>query len=372
MRIKVFTSPQLHEALAMVRQELGPDALILDRQQSKSADGGALWHVHAAIEQPQESVGETEQHKTEAPKHTTAASPTNAAATANAQRTDTHQQPDAAPHDATLHRLERIVEGLSNQQCSTLRQALTERSEQEAFDHLLNMGVAGCHAFDMAGDFANKQPLGKNTLLWASRIQPRDHNILLFNGPSGCGKTTLIAKLAAHYSLKGIRVALVSTDTEKMGGLESLKSYAATLGIPFHPLRKSPDAEKILAQEKSAQLMLIDTEGWSPNRDANLKRQFALWNAMHCTRRLLMLPASMDEEDGMQQLNHRIVATMSDIVFSKLDETARPGKIVNWGIAASLPLSYCSFGPEVPEQMGWLTPQALFTLLAKDVRSVSA
>lgn len=348
----------------MVRQELGPDALILDRQQSKSADGGALWHVHAAID------------------HTPSPNMTKQEVAGKQAQPDTNEPPQAdeqtatqAPlqnHDATLERLERIVEGLGNRESNTLRQALKAREEQEAFDQLTEIGVAGSHAFDMANDFANKKPLGSKTIRWSERISLKQRHTLLFSGPSGSGKTTLIAKLATHYSLKGIRVVLVSTDTERMGGLDSLKSYAATLGIPFHALRKTADAGKILRQSQSAQLMLIDTEGWSPRRDANLKRQFALWDAMHCDRRILMLPANMDEEDGMQQLKHRIVSSMTDVAFSKLDETRRPGKVVNWAIASSLPMSYCSFGAEVPEQMGWLTPQALFTLLSKEVRSVPA
>jgi len=36
---------------------------------------------------------------------------------------------------------------------------------------------------------------------------------------------------------------------------------------------------------------------------------------------------------------------------------------VNWAAASRIDLSYCSFGPDVPEQMGWLTPHALTALL---------
>jgi len=157
-----------------------------------------------------------------------------------------------------------------------------------------------------------------------------------------------------------------------MGGLEMLKAYANTLGIPFHAVRKAGDIEKALHKAQSAQLLLIDTEGWSPRRDKCLKRQSGLWDALNCTRRIMVIPANMDEEDGMQQLSHNGTSGLTDIAFTKLDETRTPGKVVNWSVSAGLPMSYCSFGPDVPEQMGWLTAHALTSLLSKNARSLSA
>ncbi|MDQ6996181.1 MAG: GTP-binding protein [Mariprofundus sp.] len=350
MRIKIFSAPSMHEALAKVRQEMGPDALILDRQQSESADGKKLWHVHAALDD----------NNTPAPA-ISVNSPTTVAPDTVVLR---HHQTDAA-----LERLERIVEGLGNKESGNLRQALVRADEQEAFDHLTRLGVSASHAFDMAADFSRQQPLGQKSLQWGKRINPQQKPCtLLFSGPSGCGKSTLIAKLAAHYSMKGVRVAVLSTDTERMGGLDILKAYASTLGIDFHPVRRAADASIIQQREKSAQLLLIDTEGWSPRRDTGLKRQGEVWDALHCNRRFLLLPANMDEEDAMQQLKHPAISKMTDIAFSRLDETQKPGKIINWSFASGLPMSYCSFGPEVPEQMGWLNAQGLTTLLSKHHR----
>lgn len=351
MRIKVFSAPHLHEALAKVRQSMGPEALILDRQQTTDAAGGSLWHVHAALDNvPPPAKERVELKKSE------------------------HQSPSQTNHaDETIKRLERIVEGLGNKESASLRTSLPSAKDQEAFDRLIRLGVSASHAFDMANDFSHHKAIGFKALRWSKRINPEEQNIsILFTGPTGSGKTTLIAKLAAHYSLKGIRVALVSTDTERMGGLEMLKSYANTLGIPFFAVRKREDAQKVLQKTQSAQLLLIDTEGWSPRRDVCLKRQSPLWSELNCRRRIMVIPANMDEEDGMQQLTHHGSTALTDIAFTKLDETRTPGKVVNWSIAGDLPMSYCSFGPEVPEQMGWITAHALTTLLSKNERGMAA
>jgi flagellar biosynthesis GTPase FlhF len=347
MRFKVFSAPSLHEALARIRREMGPEALILDRRQTRDADGKSIWHVHAALD------------------HASAAAP-------EGPQARPAQTPQNNIADATVKRLERIVKGLSSRETSSLRASLSNGREQVAFDYLISLGISASHAFDMASDFSSARAMGAKTIRWASRIDPEQgRNTLLFTGISGAGKTTMIAKLAAHYSMKGVRVAMLSTDCERIGGLEALAAYASTLGIPFFPLRQVAQVENIRSQIQTAQLMLIDSEGWSPRRDGGLKRQIRLWDAMDCTRRFMVLPANMDEEDGMQQLARLTTSKITDIAFSKLDETERPGKIVNWAITAGLPMSYCSFGPEVPEQMGWLTPQSLTTLLGRHNRKAS-
>jgi len=50
MRFKVFSATKLHEALALVRQELGPDAVIMDRLEGVDGDGKRVWYVHAALD----------------------------------------------------------------------------------------------------------------------------------------------------------------------------------------------------------------------------------------------------------------------------------------------------------------------------------
>jgi len=377
MRIKIFSAPHLHEALAKVRQDMGPEALILDRQKARDEHGEMVWNVHAALDKtPPTTAMDPRQEAKQAAVRQSRWEP-------QQEQQYMPQQPASMEKskntDAALQRLERIVEGLGQNGSANLRQALVESTEQDAFDHLIQLGVSASHAFDMAADFSQKKPLGSKSIQWANRVAPlKERNALLFSGPSGSGKSTLVAKLAAHYSMKGVRVALLSTDTERMGGLDSLKAYASTLGIPFHSIKKAANAAPVLAQLQTAQLLLIDTEGWSPQRDANLKRQTAIWNVISdhlpsdvSQRRFLMLPANMDEEDGMQQLQHAVTSDMTDIAFSKLDETQKPGKIVNWSMASALPMSYCSFGPEVPEQMGWLNATALTTLLSKHYREAT-
>ncbi|OIQ00719.1 MAG: hypothetical protein AUK35_02420 [Zetaproteobacteria bacterium CG2_30_46_52] len=342
MQIKVFTATRLHEALAMVRQAFGPDAVILDRIENKTATGAKEWRVHAALDI---DMPESKPQKVAA------------------------QDLSASKLEASMKRLERIAASLGNRDGEQYRQSLSKPSVQDAYDHLLSMGLSPVIAYEMAEDYAQQKPVMMASLFWSEPIVvQKKRSVVLLTGPSGAGKTLLIAKLATHYSLKGIKVHLMTTDTNRMGGSDVLRSYAAILGVPFSVIRNEQDAKTAKTSSKSAQLVLIDSEGWNNRHASGLRNQMELWQTLACTHRILLLPASMDESDGLQMLKQAQGAHMTQIAFSKLDETLRPGKIVNWAEASGMAMSYCSFGPEVPEQMGWLTPTALTALLVKHYR----
>jgi len=346
MQVKVFSATRLHEALALVRQGLGPDAVILDRVEGVNEKGEKEWRVHAALD---DDVVE------QAPSKRSNEEAQSSLVTSNLE--------------ASMQRLEKIAASFGNRDADQYREAIANSHVRAAFDHLLEMGTSPINAFEMADDYAKQKPISMKTLRWETYVPPSaKRKVILLTGPSGAGKTLLIAKLATHYSMAGLSVALLTTDANRMGGSEVLRSYADILGVPFSVIRNQKDAEDAKEASKSAQLVLIDSEGWNNRNAAGLRSQMELWEIMGCTHRVLLMPASMDESDGLVMLQRAQSMAMTQIAFSKLDETLRPGKIVNWAEASRMPMSYCSFGPEVPDQMGWLSPKALTAILIKHYR----
>jgi len=346
MQVRVFSASRLHEALALVRKELGPDAVVMDHMEGVDSQGNKLWHVHAALDSnPESPVSQTSRQK-------------------KADKDGDGSSVDVRKVEASMQRLERIVEGLGRKESESLRKTMDDKPSLEAFDHLVKLGVAPSYAFDLANTYANHLPIGVSSLRWATRITPRKTPaVVLLAGPSGAGKTLLAAKLATHYSMRGVRVGLMTTDTARMGGSDTLQAYAGVLGCPFALLRSQDDVPEALASMSTAQLMLIDTEGWNAQRLSASRKQFELWDQLPCTHRILVMPANMDEQDGMALLTEADEIQMTELAFTKLDETARPGKIINWAMVSKLGLSYGGFGSDIPGQMGWLTPQSLTALL---------
>lgn len=335
MQLKVFSAPELHEALAQVRDALGPDALILDRQVETGADGGRSWKVYAAID-----AGEAEE-----------------------------EAPAQPPLLHAMQRLERLVDGIARKEAAGLRNNLETPAARLAFDALLEIGTSPSHAFDIADDFAEGRPLSCPALSWGERLSPQtQREVVVLTGPSGAGKTLLAAKLAAHFSIKGVSVAFLSLDTERIGGVAQLSAYADILGLPCRSARNAQEAEAAVRALGSARLLLIDGEGWYGAQHRGLRHLRACLQKVATTRRFLVIPATMDEEDGMHAIRDAAGIAPTDLIFSKIDEAARPGKLINLAATAGLPLSYCSFGTDVPEHMGWLSPKSMLSLFSSKTK----
>ena len=89
-------------------------------------------------------------------------------------------------------------------------------------------------------------------------------------GPTGVGKTTTIAKLAARYALTGRPedIALVTTDTFRIGAREQLETFGEILGTPVYQAADSARLAEILTLLAGRRLVLIDTAGHGPARRA--------------------------------------------------------------------------------------------------------
>lgn len=351
MQIRTFSAPKLHLALSMVRKEFGPEAMILDRNRAQDDDGNAIWQVRAARD------GEARAARRSTVK--------------SAAQPDLQSDLDHRLQHSMQH-LECIVSGLGRRETDTLRNSLHSEDERRTFDTLLDCAVAPTHAHDIAPGMVETSEARASCLRWGERLHPGEQReTVLITGPCGGGKTTMIASLATHFHMQGIKVALISTDTERMGGLEGLAAYASVLGIELHALRRSEDAPGILKKTQSARLLLIDSEGWSQANRKSCRRQAPLWQALAPNRRMLLLPANLDEADGMATLEVAAELQLTDLLPGKLDETVTAGKVVNWAARSGLPLSYCSFGSSVPDQMGWLNPKTLAAQLLRNHRKES-
>jgi len=377
MRVRIFSAPRLHEAMALVSRDLGPEAVILDRKKSEDATGKEIWQVHAALDDEGDSQANVvakpnAAHRwSEMPMH-----PNSPLAESYGRRGHAaavspslaSPPPDRSAEilHSSMERLERLVSGMERYEADELRLAIEGEVQRDAFDRLLGKGVAPGFAAELAADFAEGAPVGKAQMRWSERMDPaKKRTTLILTGPAGAGKTTLAAKLATHYSLKGVRVALLTTDAERMGGSDLFRSYAEVLGAPFAVLRTIEDLPAALEQVASAQLVLVDSAGLGLRATAASRQTRQLWNGFADAKRVMVLPANLDEADGEALLAQAKGLNISHLAFSKLDETNRCGKIINWAIPSRLQLCYCTFGTDVPGQMGWLSPKSMTTLLSK-------
>ncbi len=170
-------------------------------------------------------------------------------------------------------------------------------------------------------------------------------------GPTGVGKTTTTAKLAARAVVRygADSVALITTDSYRIGALEQLRIYGKILGVAVHAARDTSDLRITLSGLKHKRLVLIDTMGMG-QRDKRLAEQAAMFDAAGVQRLLLLNSTSSGDtlDDVVRQYNGSGVI---GCIATKLDEAATMGAALDVMVRHRLPLHYVANGQRVPEDL---------------------
>lgn len=187
-------------------------------------------------------------------------------------------------------------------------------------------------------------------------------------GPTGAGKTTTIAKLAARLVLQlgTAAVALITTDTYRIGGVEQLKIYGRILGVPVAVARDAEELDQQLAAFADRRFVLIDSIGLSP-RDARLAEQLQWLQALGAgVARLLVVGAGLaaGAYADLWALYRRL--PVDGVILTKLDETPAFGAALQWLVESSVPLWFYTDGQRVPEDLHVPTLAKITALLEQD------
>ena len=176
--------------------------------------------------------------------------------------------------------------------------------------------------------------------------------VIALVGPTGAGKTTTIAKLASRFAEAHAArdVALVTTDTGRIGAREQLYGFGRQLGIAVHEASSGSDLNQLLERLKDYKLVLIDTAGLGP-RDRALAAQLQWLRAAQQIRTLLVLPANTSFGDMDEVVRRFSAANPQGVVLSKLDETGRFGSALSVAVDHRLPITWVTDGQDVPEDL---------------------
>ncbi len=367
------------EALARVKREVGPDAVILG---TRTIEGGGLGRV----------VGRTVVEITAAPADTH--SPAPRIRSKPSRKTSNASTPPPAPGGSTAKVAPPALRpgetsaparvGRSNGEPSVKRKVVraTAASGQPggaardlrsypSYLALVQNDVADDLARKLVSEAVRRRPNGSEedpALLrqvicdYLSRTLPEPGGIELtpgavrrvaFVGPSGAGKTTTMAKLAAHMKLrKQQRVAILSLDMHRLGSSEQLRRYAEIIHVPFATDQTVAGVDRRLRSWEGAfDLILMDTPGISL-RDANrFARMHALLRAARPDEVHLVVQSS-----AASGVLTRVADTfkpfgVSKVVLTRLDETIGLGVVLNALEKLPWQLSYVSAGQNVPRDI---------------------
>lgn len=173
-------------------------------------------------------------------------------------------------------------------------------------------------------------------------------------GPTGVGKTTTVAKLAALGAQKfgANNIALITTDTYRIGAYEQLSTYGRIIGCPVKQVKNAEELTEVLYHLRNKRLVLIDTAGMS-QRDIRLTEQLntLMRNSRVDIRSYLVLSATAQHEVQQEAIKQFKQVQLSGCIFTKLDECLSLGEIISVAIQNRLPIGYLTNGQRVPEDI---------------------
>jgi flagellar biosynthesis protein FlhF len=350
MKIKRYIAPTAREVLAIVRRELGPDAVMLS---NNSVDGGVeivvaidydadLIRKQAVI---QETTVVAEPVKPEKPVLDLAREP---------MFVDMRQQ---------LNSMRELLE----QQLTTSAWAEAERRNpmsarlvQDLFGLGISKRIGGeiAAAVDCESDYARMWR--KALAVLSHRIHVTDGDDILNNGgvvalvgSTGVGKTTSLAKLAARFVLRhgAHEIALLSIDRERIGAQEQLRTYGRILGIPVHIAVDTADFNAKLTALRSKRLVLVDTAGVG-HQSPQLSDQLTLLSQNAVTiRSYLVLPATMHFASLDKIVSAFGKIKLHGCILTKFDEAESLCDLLGILTEYAMPAAYISNGPRIPEDL---------------------
>jgi fused signal recognition particle receptor len=185
--------------------------------------------------------------------------------------------------------------------------------------------------------------------------------VILVTGVNGVGKTTTIGKLAALHRAAGRQVLVVAGDTFRAAAIEQLGTWAERAGADF--VRHGPGADPSAvvfdglkaAQARGADVVLIDTAGRLHTRTPLMEelRKVArviareVPGAPHET--LLVVDATTGQNALNQARVFKEAVSLTGVVLTKLDGTARGGVLVAIRHELGVPVRYVGVGEAVDD-----------------------
>lgn len=195
--------------------------------------------------------------------------------------------------------------------------------------------------------------------------------IVALLGTTGVGKTTTLAKIAAKFVLEQkTDVALITADTYRISAVEQLKTYSDILELPLEIVYNPAELTSSLERHRDKDLILIDTAGRSQHNDYQMRELEEFLRVNPRIEKHLVISATTKFTDARHIMNKFAQVEPDKIIFTKIDETASLGMIINLLRDEKYSLSYITTGQSVPDDIERATADVLASLLLKKVDEV--
>ncbi len=412
MRIKKFVAATMKEATEQMKQELGPEAIILNTKKIANGKhfnflGKEMLEVTAAIDdQPVQRAPSAPYQQSEATFNQllqraasikgrdSAASNTfeglkNVAEHFERRTPKTEERKPLPSSDRIEMRelkadmeemkstLVSIAEHFKYSNMPALPQYL-----QEAYRALVQNDVDEQIAADLvqvvygkldAAERDNKQAAEKCLLAEIAGLlktsQPSKESVkrsrvIALVGPTGVGKTTTIAKLAAIGKLvQHLNIGLISADTYRIGAIEQLRTFASIADIPMEVVYKPGDMASALKKFRTKDVVFVDTVGRNQRMKRELSELKRLIHVLEPDEVHLVISAPTNKRTMFEIIEKFATLKPNRIILSKIDEAVALGSMLDIALHTQLPISFITTGQAVPDDIMLAEPDKLARMI---------
>jgi flagellar biosynthesis protein FlhF len=372
MKVKKYTASSMTEAMKYIREELGGEAVILSSKPVYTGGFLGLFRkrsieVIAAIDpkpEPSQMVVKQKVKKTPAP-------PLLPNLDANQSKTD-KQELQTAHLLKEITDLKGMIEGLRStvqqdiQYPEPLEWAHSFLAQQEMEETLCTQIMEPL----LAKWRAAKQDVSREEvqewlkgslsemLEWISKeemgFQKKYINIV---GPTGVGKTTTLAKIAAETMLNNRKkVAFITTDTYRIAAIDQLKTYAKILNVPIEVAYNLEDFKRAADRFSHYDIVFIDTAGRNFRNAQYVKDLEKIIDFSNELETYLVLSLTSKQKDMDKIYQQFSTIPIKQVIFTKSDETATYGSMINFIQCHQLAPIYITNGQNVPDDIVRATP----------------
>ena len=377
MRLKSYFSGTVEAAMALARREMGDDAMLVHSRPSQpEARHLGAYEVVFGTYGEASGGSEDQQDAKESRQERSGPQPVAPRGEVATRVEEAPQEDPLAQQVNQLRReMERMLESLVRQNSSIPAQPESARlvskppresSEDVIYQWLVEQELDPTLAREVAQGKPLEDAFEVNAVL--GRDSPGSASkraIVALIGPPGAGKTTTLAKLAARYGLGGRKRAhILTSDVLRIGAADQLRTLAALLGIGFGVAETPVELDRMIEEQYNKDLILIDTPGLSK---ADLEDARELAQMIGSDPEIdthLVLPASMKADDLARQVELFREFRPRKLIFTRMDETARYGSLVNLAARTRLEVSFLAQGQRIPDDLEIATREGLGKLLA--------
>ena len=382
MKIKRVVAADIRQAISRVREELGPDAVILS---NRSVDNGvelvaAIDYDDSVLHAAEPSSGDIQAASRQTPVHQP--SPGNVV---RDRQSDMTMGADPAMVDLRqeMHSLRTLVESQfaewtwhQMQRRQPARAELLQRLMTAGFDRDLSNYFLDQMPDDQGMDAAwsqLQQNLAASITVTNTDVLDKGGVVALL-GATGVGKTTSIAKLAARFCLShGARhLALITTDSYRIGAQEQLFNYGRILDVPVRAATSQEELASAINAFADKRLVLIDTAGVS-QRDIRINEQLQILNGGNTPVHAYIVLSAATQAGALEEaINAFQRQGLQGCILTKLDECQTLGGALGAVIRHQLPVAFVSDGQRVPEDIHAARPLRLVQQCVEQLEKIHA